>query len=314
MIRRNYLSTGEARAAMIPNLNPNDLVIFYVVAREKSLSSAADKVYLTQPAITYHIQSLEKYVRVKLVEFKRHRVILTPHGKELYRYAEGIYQQLVDAERYIRFIRESNLRVGIASIYNSIVGPLLPEMFEGQSPGAKLMVKSGNSFEMVQDVLDATLDLAIVPRFNYASEKLTCIQVSHPEKIVCFAASHQEIPVEPLEWKDLYKYPLVAGPETSVMRRFIFEKFRAEGLEPPSLAAEVGNVEWCKTLVESGKGISFTLAKDIEKQVATGRFKLIPLKEYLYLTAESVMRSDVSNPVIAGFVAMVKNAFGYTGG
>jgi DNA-binding transcriptional LysR family regulator len=297
---------------MISNLNPNDLVIFYVVAREKSLSSAAEKLFLTQPAITYHIQSLEKYVRVKLIEFKRHQVVLTPHGQELLKYAEGIYQHLVDADRYVNFIRESNLRIGIASVYDTMVGPLLQAMFDEQDHRIKLMVKSGNAFEIVQDVLDSTLDLAIVPRYDYAGEKLNQIQVSHPEKIVCFTASHQVIEDEPLDWKDLYNYPLVTGPETSVIRRLLFDKFRQEGFEEPSLAAEVGNVEWCKTLVENGNGLSFTLAQDIEKQVTEGRFKLVPLREYLYITAEAVTRPDISNFIIEKFVNMVKTAFGYS--
>ena len=219
---------------MIPNLNPNDLVIFYVVAREKSLSSAAEKLFLTQPAITYHIQSLEKYARVKLIEFKRHQVVLTPSGQELLKYAEEIYQQLVDADRYVNFIRESNLRIGIASVYDTLVGPLLQAMFDEQDQHIKLMVKSANAFEMVQDVLNSTLDLAILPRYDYAGEKLNHIQVSHPEKIVCFAAPHQVIDDEPLDWKDLLNYPLVTGPETSVIRRLLFDKFRQEGLEEPA--------------------------------------------------------------------------------
>ena len=297
---------------MIPNLNPNDLVIFYVVAREKSLSSAAEKLFLTQPAITYHIQSLEKYARVKLIEFKRHQVVLTPSGQELLKYAEEIYQQLVDADRYVNFIRESNLRIGIASVYDTLVGPLLQAMFDEQDQHIKLMVKSANAFEMVQDVLNSTLDLAILPRYDYAGEKLNHIQVSHPEKIVCFAAPHQVIDDEPLDWKDLLNYPLVTGPETSVIRRLLFDKFRQEGLEEPSLAAEMGNVEWCKTLVESGRGLSFTLAQDIEKQVEEGRFKLVPLKEYLYIIAEVVTRPDISNFIINKFVNMVKTTFGYS--
>jgi DNA-binding transcriptional LysR family regulator len=297
---------------LISNLNPSDLVIFYVVAREKSLSSAAEKLFLTQPAITYHIQSLEKYARVKLIEFKRHQAVLTPRGQELLKYAEGIYQQMVDADRYVNFIRESNLRIGIASIYDTMVGPLLQAMFEKQDHHLKLMVKSGNAFEMVQDVLDSSLDLAIVPQFDYAGEKLNHITVSHPEKVVCFTASNQVIEGEPLDWKDLFNYPLVTGPEASVIRTFLFEKFRQEGFEEPSPAAEVGTVEWCKTLVENGKGISFTLAQDIEKQVSEGRFKLVALKEYLYITAEAVTRPDISNFIINKFVNMVRKTFGYS--
>lgn len=298
---------------MMPNLNPNDLVIFYAVAKEKSLSSAAEKLFLTQPAITYHIQALEQYTGVKLIDFKKRQIFLTNHGKELLKYAGEIYNQLINAERFIKFIRESHIRVGIASVYDVFMRPLLSSMFEAKNPEIKLTVKSGDSFEMVHNVIDSNLDLAIVPRFDYGSEKLNYIQVSNPEKIVVFASSHQPIPKEPLDWQDLTKYHLVLGTESSVIRKIIFNKFKEKGLPEPNLAAEAGSVIWCKSLVENGKGISFTLEKDIQKEVLEGRLKIVPLKEYEYITAEAVTRADMLNPIIEEFIEMVKEVFHYTG-
>lgn len=298
---------------MMPNLNPNDLVIFYAVAREKSLSSAAEKLFLTQPAITYHIQALEQYTGVKLIDFKKRQIVLTHYGKELLKYAGEIYQQLIDAERFIKFIRESHIRVGIASVYDVFMRPLLNSMFEAKNPEIKLTVKSGDAFEMVHNVMESALDLAIVPQFDYGSEKLNHIQVSNPEKIVVFASSHQIIQKEPLDWQDLTNYHLVLGTEASVIRKIIFNKFKEKGLPEPSLAAEVGSAIWCKSLVENGKGLSFTLEKDIQKEVIEGRLKIVPMKEYAYITAEAVTRADMLNPIIEEFIEMIKEAFHYTG-
>jgi LysR family transcriptional regulator, transcriptional activator of the cysJI operon len=298
---------------MMPNLNPNDLVIFYAVAREKSLSSAAEKLFLTQPAITYHIQSLEQYTGVKLIDSKKRQIVLTQHGKELLKYAGEIYNQLVGAERFIQFIKESHIRVGIASVYDVFMRPLLNSMFEAKNPEIKFTVKSGDSFEMVRDVQDSVLDLAIVPQFDYGNEKLNHIQVSNPEKIVVFASSHQVIPKEPLDWQDLSGYHLVLGTEMSVIRKIILNKVKEKGLPEPPIAAEVGSVIWCKSLVENGKGISFSLEKDIQKEVHEGRLKIVPLKEYAYITAQAVTRAEMLNPIIEGFIEMVKEAFHYTG-
>jgi DNA-binding transcriptional LysR family regulator len=294
---------------VLPNLNPNDLLVFYAVAREKSLSSAADKLFLTQPAVTYHIQSLEKYTRVKLLSFKKRQATLTAHGKELFKYAESIYEQLVEADKYINFVREANFRVGIASVYVNLVKPTLLSMFEGQKSGVKLVVKSGNAFDMVQDVKDSALDLAIVPEFDYGYDKLNYIRISQPENIICFASPQQKVPQTPLSWKDLVKYPLVTGPETSVIRRILFNKFKEEGLEAVTPAAEVSNITWTRTMVEEGKGLAFTVARDVEKEVAEGKFKLVPLEEYLQITAAAVTSSDISNPIIEKFINSVKQAF-----
>ena len=295
----------------IPSLNPTDLLIFYTVAKEKSLSSAAEKLFLTQPAVTYHIQSLEGYTRVKLLEFKKRQATLTAHGQELFKYAEGIFEKLVEAEKYLEFIREANFRVGMASVYASLVSPLLTVMSEGQNAGVKLVVKSGNAFEVVQDILDAALDVAIVPRYDYGSEKLKRTQVSYPEKIVCFASSKRDLPEGLITWKKLFGYPIVTGPPTSVIRRIVFDKFRNEGLGELSPVAEVGNMMWTRTMVANDKGLSFTIKRDIEHELSEGRFKLVPLKEHLQITAEAVTRSDISNPIIQKFIVMVKKAFDY---
>ncbi|MBN1189969.1 MAG: LysR family transcriptional regulator [Dehalococcoidales bacterium] len=294
----------------LPNLDPNNLVIFYVVVNEKSLTSAAEKLCLTQPAVTYRLKSLEEYTRVKLLDVKKHQVQLTPSGEEVYKYAREIFQQLVGADRYIRSVRESNLRVGIASIYSTTVSPVLNSLFEEQSPVIKLTVESGNAFEMVQNVLDSKLDLAVVPSFTYTTGKLKTIPVSDPIRMVCFARQDQVIDCQPMDWKDLGNYPLVGGPQTSVVRRMLEEKFKNTGMDMPPLAAEVGDIEWCITLVEHGKGLSFAFNADIEKQVKEGSLKTISLKEDLLLSAEAVILPGMYiSPIVEKFIRMVKKAF-----
>ncbi len=298
---------------MMPNLDPNNLIVFYLVAKERSLSAAADKLYLTQPAVTYRLKSLEEYTGVKLLEFKKRQVALTPHGQELYRYAEEIYRQLVNADGLVKSIKESSLRVGSASMFISIVSPVIKKMFK-EHPEVKLTVKSGDATEMVQEVLESRLDLAIVPQFEREKEKLNHITVSAPRKIVCFASYNQIIVKEPLAWKDLGDYPLISGPEDSIIRKIITDKLKEHGLENRRFVADVDSTEWCKQLVEHGKGISFTIAEDIAEQIAQKRLKLVRTEEDLFLTAEAVMRSDASmNPAAKEFIALVKQAFGYAG-
>ena len=298
---------------MIPNLDPNSLVIFYLVAKEKSLSAAADRLFLTQPAITYRLKSLEEATGLKLLEFKKRQVALTPHGQELYRYAEEIYNQLVNAEGLIKSIKESYLRVGSASMYISVVSPVIKKMFK-EHPEVKLTVHSGDATEMVRDVLESRLDLAIVPQTPDSRDRLNRITVSGPQQLLCFASYNQVVPGEPLAWKDLADYPLISGPEDSVIRKMVSDKLREKGLESRRFIADVSSTEWCKELVQNGKGISFTIAGDIEEQLERKLLKLVKVEEPLFLTAEAVVRPDLfMNPTIKEFIDLVKQAFGYKG-
>jgi DNA-binding transcriptional LysR family regulator len=293
-----------------PNLDPNNLVVFYIVATEKSLTSAAEKLFLTQPAVTYRLKSLEEYTRVKLLDIKKHRVQLTPSGEKVFNYAREIYQQLADADRFLKSIRESNLRVGIASIYGAIVSPVLNSLFEDTRPGVKLTIESGNAFEMVRNVVDSKLDLAIVPQFNYGYENLKSISISDPMQLICFSSRDLEINKPVLDWKDFNEFPLVSGPQASVVRRMVEEKLKNEGLEIRPLAAEVDNIDWCINLVEHGKGLTFAFLIDIEKPVSEGKLKIIKLKEDLFLSADAVMPDNIFvNPIIEKFISMSRQAF-----
>jgi hypothetical protein len=63
--------------------------------------------------------------------------------------------------------------------------------------------------------------------------------------------------------------------------------------------------------VENGKGLSFTMAHDIEEQLISGQLKIVPLKEPVSVAAEVVTQRNASNPIILKFISMVKEAFGY---
>jgi LysR family transcriptional regulator, transcriptional activator of the cysJI operon len=294
----------------LPNLDPNNLVVFYVVVTEKSFTTAAEKLCLTQPAVTYRIKSLEEYTRVKLIDVKRHKVTLTPAGEELYKYAQEIYRQLNSADQLVKSLKESNLRVGIASIFNSIVSPVLNSLFEKKNSTIRLTLESGNAFEMVQNVLDSKIDLAVVPGFDYSVENLKRIRISEPLQLYCFTGADQVLEKACYDWHELNKFPLVVGPSSSVIRRLINDKFKSEGIEMNPPAAEVDHIEWCINLVEHGNGFSFAFLSHIEKQLRQNLLKIVPLKENLYVTAEAVVSpTTYINAVIDGFITMLKEAF-----
>jgi DNA-binding transcriptional LysR family regulator len=166
---------------------------------------------------------------------------------------------------------------------------------------------------MVQDVLESRLDLAIVPQSGYEKDKLKHITISAPQKIVCLASYNQIIEKEPLSWGDLANYPLISGPEDSIIRTLITDKLREHGREKRYFVADVDSTEWCKKLVENGKGISFTIAEDIEEQIAQKRLKIVKTEEDLLVTAEAIMRSDTfMNPTATEFIDLVKQAFDFT--
>jgi DNA-binding transcriptional LysR family regulator len=294
-----------------PRLDVNNLVVFYFVASEKSITAAAEKLFLSQPTVTYHIKSLEKSAGTKLLEVKRKKVFLTPAGEGLFQYSKRIYQQLINAERFAADLQEASLRVGIALTFSSSFSSAAAR-FREIYPQVKLIVEHAPSFKIIEDVLNSQLDLGIVVSRNYTNPELKCIALSEAERMVLVASPSSPISQkERIELKDLRGYPLILGPETSATRQIIMEKLRSEGLKTSSLVAvEVDSIEWGRSLVEDGKGISFYCMRNVEKEVSEGRLKILHLVDDIKVGVEILVRRDVVLPPTANkFIDLARETF-----
>ena len=294
-----------------PKLDVYNLVVFYFVASEKSITAAAEKLFLSQPTVTYHIKSLEKSVGAKLLEIKKKKLFLTHAGEGLFKYSEQIYQQLINAERFVEDLKEASLRVGIALTFSSSLSSTAAR-FREFYPNVKLIVENAPSFKVIKDVLDSQLDLGIVVSRDYANPELKCIALSEVVKMALVASPSSPVSQkDQIELADLCDYPLILGPETSATRQILLEKLKAAGLKTSSLVAvEVDSIEWGRSLVEDGNGLSFYCMRNVEKEVSEGRLKILHLVDDIQVGVEVLVRRDVILPPIANkFIALAKEAF-----
>ncbi len=292
-------------------LDLHSLIVFYFVASGESITSAADKLCLTQPTVTYHIRSLERNVGVKLLDVRRQKVYLTQAGKGLVRYVNEIYQQMTSAEKYLDDLKEASLRVGISATFSSIVASAAAT-FEELYPHVKLIVRNTSSFEVAEDILSSQVDLGVVVSMDYKNPKLRAIPLSAREKLVLVVSPSNPIAEEQrVELADLCGYPLVAGPETSATRQVILNKFESEGLKvPPLIIAEVNSLEWGMNLVENGKGMGLYHIKVVERGIAEGRLKILPLTSDMRVGVDALLRTDApEHPAAGKFISLLKKAF-----
>ena len=293
-------------------LNLHSLIVFYFVASEQGMTSAADKLCLTQPTVTYHIRSLESNIGVRLLDIKKKKVFLTPAGEGLFRYVTEIYRHMTGAEKFLESLKESQIRVGMSTTFSSVVTAAVVA-FEELLPDVKLIVKSATSFEIAEDVLNSELDLGVVASMDYMKPELKVIPLSEREKLVLVASPSSSISQKGrVDLADLCGYPLISGPETSAARQVILNRFKSEGLEvPPLIAVEVNSTEWGMRLVENGEGMGVYHIRSVEKEIAEGRLKALPLAEDIWVGVEALLRKDApEHPMAERFVPLLREAFG----
>jgi DNA-binding transcriptional LysR family regulator len=261
--------------------------------------------------VTYHIKSLEKSVGTKLLDIKRKKLSLTHTGEGLFEYSKQIYQQLINAERFVEDLKEAGLRVGISLTFSSSFSSAAAR-FREIYPQVKLFVEHAPSFKIIEDVLSSQLDLGIVVSRDYLNPELRCIALSEAERMALVASPSSPIAQKKqIDLADLCDYPLILGPETSATRQIILEKLKAKGFKTSSLVAvEVDSIEWGRSLVEDGKGISFYCMRNVEKEVSEGRLKILRLVDDIEVGVEVLVRRDVVLPPIANkFIDLARETF-----
>jgi DNA-binding transcriptional LysR family regulator len=289
-------------------LDLHSLIVFYYVASEESITAAAEKLCLTQPTVTYHIRSLERNVGLKLLEIKRQKVFLTPAGSGLFKYVSEIHHHMDGAEKYLENLKEASLRVGISTTFSTCLASAALA-FEKAYPNVKLIIRSASSFEIAEAVLDCEVDLGIVVSTDYGNPKLKSVALSTEEKLVLVASPSSAIAQRPrLGFANLCGYPLILGPETSATRQLILKRIRSGGCHMPSpIIVEVNSSEWGINLVENGEGVGFHHIKSVERSIAEGRLKILPLTGDILVGVEALLRADApEHPMAEKFASLVK--------
>jgi len=293
-------------------LNLNQLVTFYLVANEESFSSAAEKLYLTQPAVTQQIRTLERCAGVKLVDVRRQKVCLTKAGKVLLEYAGEIYEQAKGAQSFLNKVNESSLAVGVSTTLSPIVASVAGE-FEQLFPDTKLIIRSAPSHEIVRELLELEYDIAFVISLDYGRRKLESTKVSDGERLVLVASpSFPKSVDKPLKLANLSHCSFILPKEGSATREILLKAFEAEGLQAKGyISVEADYLECSERLAEMGGGIALMPYTSVRSEVAVGRLKIIPLINEIKVGVDALYRRDAPPHLHAKrFIQLTKEAFG----
>jgi DNA-binding transcriptional LysR family regulator len=278
----------------IPSINPNDLIVFHFVVSESSIKLAGEKLCLAQPTVSYHINTLEKSIGTKLFESKRGKIRLTQVGKDLAQYARQVYNDMAGVEQFIEFIRQPVLRAGIAFSFAVALRSVVPQFEQPNCKEVRLVMRTGASFDIVQDVLNSKLDVGIVVSMDYGNAELKSIPLSNRERMVIVASPFDPIfKKDKIELADLSGRKFIVPASTSASRQIFFKRLEAAGLKvQPSQFETVNNTEWSRYLVEIGEALDFLHIRNAEERLHKGQLAIVPVPTDFWIGAEAIVRKD----------------------
>ena len=250
------------------------------VIESGSYTKAAQKLNLTQPAVSHQIRLLENEFDIKIFYRSKNKLKLTPQGKILVQYARraAVYSNACQAIEDSK-TETSHLNVGITPTAGETIIPQVLATLCNENPDIHINI-SVNTIQKIYSRLKAyELDFAVVeggvPDAALVSTTLDtdylCLAVSPMHRL----ARAKTVSVEEIRHEKLILRSRSAGT------RQLFEKHlgaRDMSLEEFNVMMELDNVSMIKELVTMDLGITIIAKSACREELASGRLAIIPIE------------------------------------
>jgi len=260
-------------------LNFNQLRVFCQTARYLSCTRAAEKLYITQPAVTAQIKLLEDSCNLKLFRKKGRRIYLTDEGKTLYDYAAKVFEYEKEIENLIDDLKELKrgmLRLGTSKTYARYFMPFLITSFREAYPHIKIQLDEGSSLDMIHSLLDLKNELAVIAKVE-DNPDICFTPFSREELVLILAPEHPLARKKYITLAELAGEPLIMKERGSATRKQVIAAFDDNGISPEILM-ETSNAEFIKQLVQRGDGVSFIVKEAAAVELQEKKLVTVPIK------------------------------------
>lgn len=232
--------------------------VFYFVAKYKSFTVAAEKLYANQPNITRIVKTLELQLDCKLFSRTKRRVELTPEGEKLLKHIEIAYQHIRLGEEELaleKSLQDGSIFVGTGE--TALYGLLLPVLRDFRARYGKIKLRVGNytTMQAISALNNGFVDFAIITTPFDQSDRLDVTELKTYRDVAVCGAAFSDRFREAVSIRELIAYPIVGLGHTKTYDYYVSE-FAKYGLTfAPDI--EVATVDQILPMVENNLGVGF---------------------------------------------------------
>jgi DNA-binding transcriptional LysR family regulator len=252
-------------------ISTEQLNAFLAVAREKSFTRAAEKLFRTQPAISQAVRTLEEEVGHPLFLRQGRTSILTQAGEILVEHVDEAFETIERGRLRIEALKKlegGRLTISTSDTTACYLLPEVLEIFRNRYPEVEICVQSKPSPVAAEQVLSHEADFGIVT-----------LPIEHPRLTTQELMIREDVaicsPISPLAGRkkvpfiELANYPLLLLDRGSNTRTYIDQRMSEAGLKP-KIAMELGSIEVIKKLVQLDFGVSIVPLIALREELKKG--------------------------------------------
>ena len=259
------------------------LKVFQSVAKNLSFTKASQELFVSQPAITKHIQELESTYQARLFDRQGSKISLTEAGKLLLEHCGRILEDYKRLEYEMHLLHNEytgELRLGASTTIAQYVLPPLLASFIKKFPQVNLSLMNGNSREIEAALQEHRIDLGLVEGVF----RLPNLKYSHflDDELVAGVHTKSKLSLpEEITSKDMLSIPLVLRERGSGTLDLIERGLSQCGIKLSSLQVlmYLGSTESIKLFLEKANCMGIVSIRSISRELASGIFRVVEVKD-----------------------------------
>ncbi|MEG1586587.1 MAG: LysR family transcriptional regulator, partial [Bacteroidales bacterium] len=245
---------------------------------------ASKELYISQPAITKHIQELEQEYRMPLFERMGNKISLTHAGELFLSHTETIlngYRQLDFEMNLLNENYVGELRLGASTTIAQYVLPPLLATFIKKFPNIKVSLMNGNTREIERALIDHHIDLGMVE----GSSRLVNLRYTpfiKDELVVVTSTQRALAQYDEITLDELKQLPLVIRENGSGSLEILEMELAKHQIKPASLniLIQLGSTESIKLFLENADCLGIVSIQAVKNDIAAGKLKIIDVIDF----------------------------------
>ncbi|MCF8106256.1 MAG: LysR family transcriptional regulator [Desulfohalobiaceae bacterium] len=261
-------------------MNLNQLKIFYVVAKHSSFSSAAEALFITQPAVTKAIQRMQEHHGIKFIDIVGKSLVLTDAGRSLYTIAEKIFSlenQAKETLRDYQHQKAGNISLESSESFGSYYLPEIIVGFKKQYPDIELSKIILPTEMVAENASHLYIDVGFIS-YRVDNQKLKCQKIIEDNLVVITAPEHRLAREQSLEPAALRGESVIMHEKGSAPR-IAFDDFLHRHNIEVRFTLELSSNRAIKEAVKHDLGIALMSQGVVRDEVREGKLSSIRLTD-----------------------------------
>lgn len=259
------------------------LETFLILCETRNYTQTANRLNITQPAVTQHIKYLEGYYRTKLLYYdEKRRLHLTENGKQLRSYAQTIKADSQIIERKLKALPEQpdELKLGTLTTTGESLVPHMVAEYLKKYPDKKVSMYLGEADDLLMQLKSGRIQFCILdtycPPQDYESREL------FEGDTICVCSPEHPLAGKTVDFKELNDYRLIFRENDTNSHRNLMKILHAHNQDINNFRSyvEIGTINTVQKMVMENIGISFIYRFVVQENLEKGLLSQIHIRNF----------------------------------